>query len=122
MEKFFVIATILSISTFCFGQDMNTYLEKVSSKWDEKVEGCEGRSFGSFTQVYKNSGTEKLDCQICLQKPDKEWACKIFENIEAGSVVKFGVCKGSGKSLKWSRKAEDDKIKFPTEMAVNNLY
>jgi hypothetical protein len=117
---YFVFFTFLSLNSND-DKDYNTCLERYDTNWGEACPDCT-YSPDIFKAFYKNICDEPIDVLISLQKKDKKWDCFYFENVKPNEKLTTFVCKGTGKTLKWARKAGDKEIVFPTKEEVNEQY
>ncbi len=101
---------------------------KHKSEWGTKCMDC-GELHGykvSFDETYKvklgNSCDYPIDVKCCVQESDKTWKCFHFENMTKKDTMTAWACKGTGKYLKWAKKAGDTELVFPTNEEVHEMY
>jgi hypothetical protein len=119
----FVILTMFMLLSYSSNaqKNYNTCLSRLNTSWGEATEKCT-YSKDIFKAEYQNTCNEAVDVAIALQRTDKKWDCFYYENIKPNEKVKVFVCKGTGKSLKWVRKAGDKETTFPTKEEINQMY
>lgn len=135
---FFVLIAPLSIILTLYGfrsvsqdampEDLTNCIVKHRSEWGTQCHNC-GELKGykmSFDDTYKvfmgNGCDQKLDVKICVQEIDKTWKCFHFEAMTKKDTMVAWACKGTGKYLKWAKKAGDKELVFPTDAEVHELF
>ena len=109
-------------------QDFNECISKVGSEWGSKIgkcaeyDGYKAKYDDTYRVDLKNTCTETLDVQICVQEEDKSWNCKTLTSIAPNVEFSHYACKGVGKYLRWTRVAGDESIFFPSTDQVNEQY
>lgn len=109
-------------------EDLTPCIVKHKSEWGTQCMHC-GELKGykvSFDETYKvhlgNTCDQKLDVKICVQEQDKTWRCFHFESMSKKDTMTAWACKGTGKYLKWAKKAGDKELVFPTDAEVHELF
>lgn len=101
--------------------DLGDCVQKYKSEWGQTCVGCTATK-DSYKVYLKNSCDLPLDIKVAVQNKNKTW--KIFEKENFGgddTLVVFS-CEGTGKYLKWARKAGDREIEFPSNMEIGKTY
>ncbi len=102
-------------------QDLSKYVVRYDSKFGDPCEKCTYNK-DIFKAYYRNTSKQSLDVLISLQNTQKKWECFYFENVKPNDTMFTYVCKGTGRTLKWVKKAGDKEIVFPTCEEVNEMY
>lgn len=102
-------------------QDWNSCVDKINSEWGGQCLNY-GMSEAKYTVRLKNTCNEKVDLMCCVQYENTRWQCFYRMDMGQTDTLNAYACKGSGKYLKWVRKAGDVTTKFPTREQVNNDY
>lgn len=100
----------------------NECLVKVRSGWGFYTADCAANYHDSYTVVYANECDYALDAKVCVQQEHGRWMCFTKFNMLPGDSIKGHVCIGTGKRLKFARRAGNSEIRFPTDEDVNNQY
>ena len=119
----FVVLTmfmLLSINSNA-QKNYNTCLKRLNTSFGEATEKCT-YSKDIFKAEYQNTCNEAVDVAIALQRTDKKWDCFYYDAVKPNAKVNVFVCKGTGKSLKWVKKAGDKETTFPTKEEINEMY
>jgi hypothetical protein len=117
-----LILGILFLSAYKLTQqDLGKYIERYNTKFGDPCEKCT-YSKDIFKAYYRNTSRQNLDVLISLQNTRKKWECFYFENVKPNDTMFVYVCKGTGRTLKWVKKAGDKEIVFPTCEEVNQMY
>lgn len=101
--------------------DMRDCLEKYKSKWGDPCTGCD-KFRDTYTIYLKNVCEENIDVKIAVQNKNKTWRIIDKENIASGDTLVAFSCEGTGKFLKWVKKAGDREIVFPTNQEIFKQY
>lgn len=125
--KIFIISiTILSVFAFGFvaKQDVDyaAFIKKNASYWGLKCTQCGDYTPDSYTVVLKNTSKDLVDIKIAVQEKTKKWRCFNHESVAYNDTVIGYACVGTGKFLKWVKKAGDRTTAFPTDQEVNDEY
>lgn len=99
-------------------KDWGKCVEKYKSTWGDPCMECT-YNYDIFKVFMKNVSTENVDLFVAVQESNKTWKCYMFEKLLPNDTIVAHACKGTGKSLKWVRKAGDREIEFPTCDEVN---
>ncbi len=108
--------------------DLTNCVAKLRSEWGTKCMNCgEMKGYNiSYEDTYKvwlgNSCDQKIDVKCCVQETDKSWKCYQFNNMSKKDSLMAYACKGTGKYLKWAKKAGDTELIFPTDKEVQEQY
>jgi hypothetical protein len=127
-SKFLASLIIFTFTTFVsFGQateekDYSAMLKKCHSKRGERCLQCSNFTPNSYTVLYKNIGSEKIDVKFAVQEANKQWRIFLRPGIAPKDSVAVYACDGTGKSLYWARKAGDTSTEFPTDANINKEY
>ncbi len=102
-------------------KDWNSCISKAGSSWGGKC-----LSYGFSEDMYNidlvNNCTDKLDLMCCVQRMNGQWRCFYRLDMNPNDTLSAYACKGTGKYLKWVRKAGDVQVKFPSVDEVNDQY
>ncbi len=101
--------------------DWNDCLEKYGSAWGEDCLKCPYKK-DTYKVKLKNTCTDALDVVVCVQEIDKTWKYSLFNGVPPRDSVIAYACKGTGKYLKFVRKAGNKEIILPTADQVNAQY
>lgn len=119
----YILSFALIISFNAIGQsDLADNVKKYGSAWGQFCKACGDLSSGSYTVKLKNTGTEKLDVKVAVQEENKSWRVFNYNNMNPNDTMIAYACKGTGKYLKWARKAGDASTTFPTDKQINDEY
>lgn len=102
-------------------QDWNSCIEKVGSEWGGQCMTY-GFTDAKYTVHLSNLCNQKVDLMCCVQYDNGRWQCFYRMDMNQNDTLHSYACKGTGKYLKWVRKAGDVTTKFPTRDQVNNDY
>lgn len=102
-------------------QDWNACVQKKADEWGGKCLNY-GFSEGKYTVHLVNTCNEKVDLMCCVQNENMRWHCFYRMDMNANDTLHANACHGSGKYLKWVRKAGDVLTKFPSRKDVNDQY
>ena len=127
MKKYIVFTGIL-VSIILFNaftgvnqDNLSKYVVRYDTKFGDPCQKCT-YSKDIFKAYYRNTSKQNLDVLISLQNTQKKWECFYFENVKPNDTMFTYVCKGTGRALKWVKKAGDKEIVFPTCEEVNQMY
>jgi len=130
MKKLLLICLFIPIafafttskSDFNF-QDLNwnDCLEKYNSAWGEDCLKCQYKK-DTYKVKLKNTCTDALDVVVCVQESNKTWKYFAFNGVAPRDSVIGYACVGTGKYLKFVRKAGNKEIILPTAEQVNAQY
>lgn len=102
-------------------KDWDSCVQKESSSW-----GGRCLNYGFSEDMYNinliNSCSEDLDLMCCVQRINGQWRCFYRLDMSSDDTLTAYACKGTGKYLKWVRKAGDVQVKFPSLNEVNDKY
>lgn len=101
--------------------DWNLCLEKYASAWGEDCAKCQYKK-DTYKVKLKNTCTDALDVVVCVQEADKSWRYSAFNGVPPRDSVIAYACKGTGKYLKFVRKAGNKEIILPTADQINAQY
>jgi len=118
---FFMAFFLMSFNNVKTEKNYNSCLERYRTSWGKAIDKCT-YSKDIFKADYKNVCNESVDALISLQRTDKKWECFYFENIKPEDTIATYVCKGTGKTLKWVKKAGNTEVSFPTKEEINQMY
>ena len=136
MKKLLVIPALIIglVSLFSFkGNDKKNetasaedkdYIEcfkKYASAWGETCPDCKTYK-DSYKVKLRNECDEKIDVMVCVQEANKTWKRFQWNDVKAKDSVIAYACEGTGKYLKWVRKAGDRSTTFMTVDEVNAKY
>jgi hypothetical protein len=122
MKNIFTIF-ILLISTTLFGQeDLADNIKKYGSAWGAYCKPCGDLSSKSYTVKLRNIGKEKLDVKVAVQESNKSWKVFNYTGMAPNDSMIAYACQGTGKYLKWARKAGDTNTTFPSDKQINDDY
>ncbi len=99
----------------------NDCLTKYASAWGEDCMKCQYKK-DTYKVKLKNTCTDALDVVVCVQEEDKSWKYFAFNGVVPRDSVIGYACKGTGKYLKFVRKAGNKEIILPTADQVNAQY
>ncbi|OFX55978.1 MAG: hypothetical protein A2046_15130 [Bacteroidetes bacterium GWA2_30_7] len=102
-------------------KDWNSCVEKYKATWGDVCMECT-YNYDIFKVFMKNVCTENVDVLVAVQESNKVWKCFMFENLAPNDTIVAHACKGTGKYLKWVRKAGDREIELPNCDEVNKNY
>ncbi len=109
-------------------EDLNTCLVKAKAEWGQNCLNC-GTLQGyhvSYDETYKvfltNTCDQHIDVKVCVQEEDHTWKCYHFEDMTPSDTLSAWACHGTGKYLKWIKKAGDHELVFPTNEEVEAQY
>ncbi len=119
----FVVLTMFMLLSFNSNaqKNYNSCLKQLNTSFGEATEKCT-YSQDIFKAEYQNICDENIDIVIALQRTDKKWDCFYYDAIKPNAKVNVFVCKGTGKSLKWVKKAGNKETSFPTKEEINEMY
>jgi hypothetical protein len=102
-------------------QDWNQCVQKAESEWGG---GCLNYGFSEekYTVHLVNTCNNVVDLMSCVQRTNQRWTCFYRMDMHQNDTLHAYACQGSGKFLKWVRKAGDVSTKFPTRKEVNDQY
>lgn len=100
------------------GEDYTDFVKKYNSAWGTRCLDCK-MDKDTYKVFLRNESTTALDIMVCLQESDKSWRRSMFYGIAPKDTLVAYACQGTGKILKWARKAGDKSISFPTIEEVN---
>lgn len=95
--------------------------KKYKSDWGEACPDCKTYK-NSYRVFLKNECLDKLDVMVCVQESDKTWKRFMFNAMPSKDTMIAYACNGTGKYLKWAKKAGDKSIDFPSLEEVNATY
>lgn len=102
-------------------KDWNSCVIKENSSW-----GGRCLSYGYSEDMYNvnlvNKCSEKVDLMCCVQRTNGQWRCFYRMDMSSSDTLSAYACKGTGKYLKWVRKAGEVEVKFPSQDQVNQQY
>ncbi len=101
--------------------DVTNCLEKYASAWGEDCPKCQFKK-DTYKVKLKNICTEAIDVVVCVQEADKTWRYSLFNGVPPKDSVIAYACKGTGKYLKYVRKAGNKEVILPTADQVNAQY
>lgn len=101
--------------------DLRDCLVKTRSKWGDPCKGCD-KYRDSYKVWFKNICDDPMDIKVAVQNSNKTWRIFDKENLASGDSVEVFSCEGTGKFLKWVRKAGDREIIFPTNADISKQY
>lgn len=102
-------------------KDYTDCIKKVGSEWGEQCPDCKVYK-DSYKVKLKNECTDSVDVMICVQESDKSWKRFMFHAMAPNDSMIAYACSGTGKYLKWAKKAGDKSVSFPTIEEVNKQY
>jgi hypothetical protein len=121
--KTIITALILLSGTTAFSQeDLADNIKKYGSAWGAYCKPCGDLSSQSYTVKLRNVGKEKLDVKVAVQEKNKSWKVFNFTAMAPNDSMIAYACQGTGKFLKWARKAGDNSTTFPTDKQINDEY
>lgn len=96
-------------------------IKKYKSEWGNDCAGCSSKR-DTYIVFLKNVCDLGLDIKIAVQNKNKTW--KIFEkeNFMGEDTLVVFSCEGTGKYLKWAKKAGDREVVFPSNMEIGKQY
>ncbi|GAB4377317.1 MAG: hypothetical protein Kow0075_05680 [Salibacteraceae bacterium] len=103
------------------GKDWNSCVQKASSEWGGRCLNY-GFSEGKYTVHLVNTCNENVDLMSCIEHENGRWHCFYRMDMKPNDTLHAYACHGTGKYLKWVRKAGDVTTRFPTRQQVNNQY
>lgn len=101
--------------------DLGDCVQKYKSDWGRSCVGCTSAR-DTYIVYLKNSCDLPLDIKIAVQNKNKTWKVFEKENFGGGDTLVVFSCEGTGKYLKWARKAGDREIVFPSNMEIGKTY
>ena len=131
MKKSVALASLLLFAVIVFTAfhskdkhptDMRDCLEKVKSNWGEKCLGCESNYKDSYKLTLVNICEETLDIKVAVQNTNITWRIFDKESLAPGDTFFAYSCEGTGRFLKWVKKAGDKTISFPSNPEIYKLY
>jgi len=109
------------ISSMDDQQDWNNCVQKDHSAW-----GGHCMNYGHSDDMYSvrlvNTCDQMVDLMCCVQRTNGQWHCFYRMDMKKSDTLRAYACIGSGKYLKWVRKAGDINTRFPTREEVNEQY
>lgn len=102
-------------------EDYTDCLEKIGSDWGENCPDCKVYR-DSYRVKLKNNCPDSVDVMICVQEASKEWKRFMFHAMAPGDSMIAYACEGTGKYMKWAKKAGDKSYTFPSIDEVNAKY
>lgn len=127
MRTILISVAIVTSAIFFFAftgndeKDYNQCVIKHRSTWGKPCPECTYNN-DIFQVTLKNTCTENVDVLIAVQEVNKTWKCLLKENLAPNDTMVGHACKGTGKYLKWARKAGDTELVFPTCDEINATY
>lgn len=131
MKNTIILTSILAVTAVSFAfmdsispgnsKDYTECLVKYNSSWGDPCEHCT-YSQDIFQLFFRNECEDHLDALVAVQETDETWTCTYQENIAPQDTFAAYACKGTGKFLRWARKAGDRNTIFPTCKEVNESY
>ena len=102
-------------------EDWNQCVQKASSEWGG---GCLNYGFSEekYSVHLVNTCDNVIDLMSCVQRTNERWSCFYRMDMKMSDTLHAYACQGSGKYLKWVRRAGDVTTKFPTRKEVNDQY
>jgi hypothetical protein len=132
MKNKLILLSILTLLFTAFkfvAENTDDCIVKIKSEWGSVCEKCVNykgnyRDYSDTYKVYlKNTCNEKIEVKCCVQESDKSWHCFPEKVLNPNDTLVAYACKSeNGKFLKWTRKAGDREIVFPTDKEVNDKY
>ncbi|OFX20654.1 MAG: hypothetical protein A2033_05075 [Bacteroidetes bacterium GWA2_31_9] len=125
--KYIVFGIIITSILYAFKptDDVETdwakCVEKYKATWGDPCMECT-YNYDIFQVFMKNVSAENVDLFVAVQESNKSWKCYMFEKLIPNDTIVAHACKGTGKYLKWVRKAGDRETSFPTCDEVNKDY
>lgn len=125
--KYIILLILFSIVIYSFKplddgeKDWSKCVEKYKATWGDPCMDCT-YNYDIFQVFMKNVSTDNVDLFVAVQESNKSWKCYMFEKLLPNDTIVAHACKGTGKYLKWVRKAGDREIEFPTCDDVNRDY
>mgnify|MGYP001565902498 CR=1 FL=1 len=101
--------------------DLGDCIQKYKSDWGKPCAGCTSTR-DTYVVSLKNSCDLPLDIKIAVQNKNKTWRIFEKENFGGGDSLIVFSCEGTGKYLKWTKKAGDREIVFPSNMEIGKTY
>ena len=96
---------------------------KYRSKWGEgNCTKCTTGTADTYVVYVKNTCNQKLDVVLAVQEESKLWNRTQWLGIAPNDTIRVYACKGTGKFLKWARKAGDNGYPFPSQQEINEQY
>lgn len=130
MKKLILLSLLITVA-FAFAPskneinpqevEWNDCLTKYASAWGEDCLKCQFKK-DTYKVKLKNTCTDALDVVVCVQEDDKKWKYFAFNGVAPRDSVIGYACKGTGKYLKFVRKAGNKEIILPTADQVNAQY
>ncbi len=110
-------------------EELGNCLIKAKSEWGKKCLNCgvfTGNNKISYDDTYQvyltNSCDYSIDAKCCVQEKDGSWKCYKYNEMTSKDTIKAWACMGTGKYLKWVKKAGDGQLVFPTDQEVHEQY
>lgn len=122
MRKFILILLVTLTSTSFGQEDLADFVKKYNSGWGWFCKACGDLSSKSYTVHLKNTSKEKLDVKIAVQENNKSWKVFNFNAMNPNDTMVAYACQGTGKYLKWARKAGDFTTTFPSDKQIQEEY
>lgn len=102
-------------------KDYTECIKKIGSEWGEQCVDCKVYK-DSYRVKLKNECSDSVDVMICVQESNKTWKRFMFHAMAPNDSMVAYACEGTGKYLKWAKKAGDKSVVFPTIDEVNKQY
>jgi hypothetical protein len=122
MRSILTLTLIILGSTLIAQEDLADNIKKYNSAWGQFCKPCGDLSANSYTVKLRNIGKEKLDVKIAVQEKNKSWRVFNFNSMAPNDSMTAYACQGTGKYLKWARKAGDNGTTFPSDKQINDEY
>lgn len=128
---FILVITSLTFLSFKTNptDDTNSCIVKVNSEWGSVCEKCveyrnNQRVYDDTYKAYlKNTCDEAIEVKLAFKEADGTWNCFNPKVLQPGDTIVGYACKSEkGQYLKWTRKAGDNSIGFPTDKEINDQY
>lgn len=107
----------------------NDCLEKVNSEWGSVCEKCveykdNKRVYDDTYKAYlKNTCSDAIEVKLAFKEMDGTWRCFPPKVVQPNDTIVGFACKSEkGQYLKWTRKAGDNSVGFPTDAEINEQY
>jgi hypothetical protein len=110
-------------------EDTNACLVKVNSEWGSVCEKCveykgNKRVYDDTYRAYlKNTCTDAIEVKMAFKESDGSWTIFSGKVVQPNDTIIGFACKSTkGQYLKWTRKAGDNSVSFPSDAEIKEQF